>query len=283
MSAVDLDSVSVRYGDRVAVEPITLRVEPGTWLCLIGPNGAGKTSLLHAMAGLTAHRGTVRVGGDDLGRLAPARRARLVALVPQRPTIPPDIAVVEYVLLGRTPHIPRFGTESPRDRAIVAAVLDRLDLGGLASRPLRQLSGGEVQRVLLARALAQQAPVLLLDEPTTALDLGHQQQVLRLVDELRADYALTVISTMHDLTLAAGIAERLVLLHRGAPVAEGPPEAVLTEEALSRYYQADVQVLTARDGTIAVIPLNAGGGSAPAPDTRDRGAHLLSPENDPAG
>jgi iron complex transport system ATP-binding protein len=211
------------------------------------------------VAGLAAHGGTVRVGADPLLRLSPARRARLVALVPQRPTIPPDITVADYVLLGRTPHIPRFGTERPRDRVVVVAVLDRLELTGFAARPLGQLSGGELQRVLLARALAQQAPVLLLDEPTTALDLGHQQQVLRLVDELRADYALTVISTMHDLTLAAGHADRLLLLHQGAPVAEGPPAAVLTEEGLRRYYQAEVQVLTARDGTIAVIPLNTGG------------------------
>jgi len=254
VTAIELDGVTVRYAGVLALGPFTEQIPSGSWLCLIGPNGAGKTSLLHAIAGLVPHGGRITVNGAPVDRRSPLHRARVVALVPQRPTIPEDMSVSDYTLLGRTPHIPRFGIESEWDRAVVAAVLDRLELGPFARRRLGNLSGGELQRVLLARALAQEAPVLLLDEPTSALDLGHQQHVLRLVDELRQDFGLTVVTTMHDLTLAGAHADTLVLLHRGVPVAAGPPSSVLTESTLRRYYHADLQVLTAGDGTIAVVP-----------------------------
>lgn len=255
MSDVSLDAVVVRYGDVHALGPVTHKVTSGSWVCLIGPNGAGKTSLLHAIAGLVEHEGSVNVDGTALEGMGHLRRAQLVALVPQRPVIPEDISVTDYALLGRTPHIRRFGVETRADKAVVTGVLERLDLMPFAHRLLGQLSGGELQRVLLARALAQESPVLLLDEPTSALDLGHQQQVLHLVDELRRDLGLTVITTMHDLTLAGAHADRLVLLDGGAAVAEGPPVDVLTESILRRYYHTEVEVLTASDGTIAVVPL----------------------------
>jgi len=261
VTAVRLRDVAVSYGRRTAVGPVDLDVDSGSWLCLIGPNGAGKTSLLHAVAGLVPHAGSVHVGGQRLEGMGPTTRARLVALVPQIPTIPDDLTVGEYVLLGRTPYIARFGVESDHDRAVATAAIDRLELGVFAGRLLRQLSGGELQRVLLARALVQETPVLLLDEPTTALDLGHQQQVLGLVDELRADYGLTVVTTMHDLTLAGAYADTLVLLNEGRPVARGQPDSVLSEETLRRYYGADVRVVTTDDGTRAVIPFR---GSVPA-------------------
>ncbi len=257
MSSVSLDGVSVQYGSQVALGSIDLEVAPGSWLCLIGPNGAGKTSLLHAISGLTTYGGVVRIDGCDLAGLGTTRRARLVALVPQQPTIPAELTVAEYVLLGRTPHIPRFGIESAHDRAVAGSVLVRLELGPFTGRLLGSLSGGELQRVLLARALAQDTPVLLLDEPTAALDLGHQQQVLGLVDELRVDYGLTVITTMHDLTLAGSYADTLVLLDKGAAVACGTAVDVLTETTLRQYYGADVRVVTASDGTRAVIPMRA--------------------------
>jgi iron complex transport system ATP-binding protein len=254
VTAVSLHGVSVAHDGRVVLGPIDLDIDAGSWLCLIGPNGAGKTSLLHAVSGLARHRGSVHVNGRHLERLSATERARLVALVPQNPTIPLELSVAEYVLLGRTPHISRFGIESARDRAVAAGVVERLELDPFAMRPLAHLSGGELQRVLLARALAQDAPVLLLDEPTTALDLGHQQQVLGLIDELRMDYGLTIVTTMHDLTLAGSYADTLVLLDGGAPVACGAAASVLTEETLRRYYRASVQVVTAPDGTLAVIP-----------------------------
>jgi iron complex transport system ATP-binding protein len=159
------------------------------------------------------------------------------------------------VLLGRTPYIPSFGTESRRDLAIVASVLDHLDLTGMATRRLDSISGGERQRAVLARALAQQAPVLLLDEPTTGLDVGHQQQVLELVDTLRDDLDLTVVSAMHDLTLAGQFADQLVLLDGGRVAAAGPPATVLTEEVIGRHYHASVRVLEDPSGGTVVVPV----------------------------
>jgi iron complex transport system ATP-binding protein len=277
-SAVSITGVSVAHDGRVVLGPLDLEVAKGSWLCLIGPNGAGKTSLLHAITGLVPHRGSVHVDGQQLERLAVSARARLVALVPQNPTIPHELTVAEYVLLGRTPHISRFGIETAQDRAVAATVIERLDLASFAARPLAHLSGGELQRVLLARALAQDAPVLLLDEPTTALDLGHQQQVLGLIDELRLDYGLTIVTTMHDLTLAGSYADTLVLLVEGVPVACGDAESVLTEAILGRYYRAAVQVVTAPDGTLAVLPVRPGRRD-PAPagledDRADRADHV---------
>jgi iron complex transport system ATP-binding protein len=272
-SGVSLRAVTVAHNGHTVLGPIDLDVAASSWLCLIGPNGAGKTSLLHAIAGLASHGGSVHVAGQTLEDLTAPRRARLVALVPQNPTIPLELTVTEYVLLGRTPHIPRFGIESAHDHEVTASVIERLDLGAFAVRLLGQLSGGELQRVVLARALAQQTPVLLLDEPTTALDLGHQQQVLGLIDELRADYALTVVTTMHDLTLAGAYADTLVLLDRGTAVATGEASVVLTEEMLGRYYRAAVQVVTAPDGTLAVLPVRADR-RAPIPDAAGTNAPI---------
>jgi iron complex transport system ATP-binding protein len=257
---VELTGVTVVHGGEVALGPLTHRVPAGSWLCLIGPNGAGKTSLLHAVAGLVDHRGEIAVGGVPLGPLAPRRRARLVALVPQRPTVPEDMSVADYALLGRTPHLSAFGVEGPADRAVVATVLERLDLTRFAHRRLATLSGGELQRVLLARALVQQAPVLLLDEPTSALDLGHQHHVLALVDELRRDLGLTVLTTMHDLTLAGAHADTLMLLDGGRAVATGRPDEVLTVESLRGIYHVDVEILRAADGTPVVVPLGSRAG-----------------------
>src|SRR5205823_13791288 len=173
---------------------------------------AGKTTLLRAIAGLAQANGVVELAGQPVSALGTRERSLLVALVPQIPVVPPSMPVVDYVLLGRTPHIPLFGTEKPADVAAASAVLEQLDLRALAERRLDTLSGGELQRVMLARALAQAAPVLLLDEPTTALDVGHQQEVLDLVDDLRTTRRLTVVSTMHDLTLAGQYADRHVML-----------------------------------------------------------------------
>jgi len=254
VSGLSIRGVEVTYDGQRVVGPIDLDVPAGSWTCLIGPNGAGKTSLLHAISGLRPHRGSVAVDGRALEDVGADRRARLVALVPQNPTIPAELTVAEYVLLGRTPHIPRFGLESAHDRAVASSVIERLDLRRFVSRPLGRLSGGELQRVLLARALAQDTPVLLLDEPTTALDLGHQQRVLELIDRLRTELGLTVVTTMHDLTLAGAYAETLLLLDEGRPVAYGDAATVLDEATVRRYYRADVQVIVADDGTVAVLP-----------------------------
>jgi iron complex transport system ATP-binding protein len=187
----------------------------------------------------------------QLGRRALARR---LAFVPQAPLLPPAMLVREYVLLGRTPYIGSFGYEGRRDLEAAGHALDRLDLAELADRPLATLSGGEQQRAVLARALAQDAPFLLLDEPTSSLDIGRQQQVLELVAGLRGQGGLTVLCAMHDLTLAGQYADRLLLLSRGRLAAAGPPAEIATETLVAMHYGADVRVVEA-DGAVAVIPV----------------------------
>ena len=254
MSSLQLNSVSVAYDRRVALAPFSSDVRSGEWLCLIGPNGAGKSSILRAIAGLVEHDGVIAIDGAPLSMRSARRRATLVAYVAQSPVLPDDMTAFEYVLLGRSPYVSYFGHESRHDRAMVGNVLERLDLLAFADRHLGTLSGGERQRLVIARALAQEAPVLLLDEPTSALDIGHQQQALELVDRLRREHGLTVVSAMHDLTLAGLYADRLALLHEGHLVAMGDAAHVLRAETLSEFYGASVTVHQQDDGTVVVIP-----------------------------
>ena len=252
MSSIEFASVSVRYGRRTVVRELSALVEPGGWLGLIGPNGAGKSTLLRAAVGLVDHDGEILVDGAPLDKRS--RRAALLAYVPQSPVMPHDMTGFDYVLLGRSPFVRYFATESRHDRSVAMSVLDRLDLAEFAERPLGTLSGGEQQRLVIARALATEAPILLLDEPTSALDIGHQQQALELVARLRRDEGLTVISAMHDLTLAGMYADNLVLLHEGSAVASGTAAQVLSPETLAEFYGVRVTVHHEADGTVVVIP-----------------------------
>ena len=254
MTAVALDSVSVELGGRRVVDAVSADVRSGEWLTVIGPNGAGKSTLLRAIAGLVPFAGSITIDGDRVSGLGQRALARRLAFVPQSPLLPPEMRVREYVLLGRTPHIGMFGYESARDLEVAAHALDRLDLRAFADRPLRTLSGGEQQRAVLARALAQDAPLLLLDEPTTSLDLGRQQQALEIVARLREQDGLTVVSAMHELTLASQYADRLLLLSDGGLVAAGPPDEIVTEALISTHYRADVRVYRDGGGPVAVVP-----------------------------
>jgi len=235
------------------VDRVDATVAEGEWLALVGPNGAGKTTLLRAIARLVPYEGAVLLGGRPTGELDRAELSRLVAVVPQEPSTPPWMTVAEYVLLGRTPHLGPLAKEGRRDREAAARALERLDLLGYRERRLGTLSGGEKQRAVVARALAQEARVVLLDEPTAALDIGHQQQALELLDALRAASGLTLVAAMHDLTLAGLYADRMILLDAGRIALEGPPRDVLTEEALARHYGASIDVVPV-DGRIAVVP-----------------------------
>jgi iron complex transport system ATP-binding protein len=254
---ISFEGVTVHYDAARALTELTEEIEPGEWVGLIGPNGAGKTTMLRAVDRLVAHDGAIRVDGVSVSTLAPKRLARLVAYVPQQPELPPDMSVGQYVLLGRTPHIGYFGFESFEDRRVCGELLDSLDLAPMAQRRLATLSGGELQRLVLARALAQQAPVLLLDEPTSALDLGRRVEALELVDDLRRQRGLTVLSALHDLTLAGQFADRLILLDRGRAVSRGKPDEVLTEDTLTRHFGARVRVMRSDTGDLVVVPQRA--------------------------
>jgi iron complex transport system ATP-binding protein len=254
VSQVTAVGVSVRYDGRLAVDMVDLMVSPGEWVALIGPNGAGKTSLLRALAGTLPYEGSIEIDGVAATSLPRRTAARLVALVPQQPTLPDGMTVLDYVLLGRTPHLGYLAVESDADVAIAREAMARLDATDLEGRRLGELSGGERQRVVLARALAQQSAVLLLDEPTAALDVGHGQQVLDLVDELRRERGISVIAAVHDLTLAAQYADRLALMDAGRIVAEGTPAEVLTEESIQRFSGARVSIVTGPGGEVVVVP-----------------------------
>jgi iron complex transport system ATP-binding protein len=253
VTAVELRGLSVTLGRTEIVHGIDAAVARGEWVALIGPNGAGKTTILRAVAGLVPFAGSVQVDGRSVAASSRRQIARRVALVPQKPETPAALTVAEYVLLGRTPYIAYLATERREDRLAAERALDALALRPFADRALGSLSGGELQRVVLARALAQDAPLLLLDEPTSALDLGRQQQVLELVDELRREHELTVVSALHDLSLAGQYAERLILLDGGRVVAEGSAQDVLSEKSIAAYYGANVRVIHDR-GSVFVLP-----------------------------
>jgi iron complex transport system ATP-binding protein len=252
--AVDASGLTVEVGGRRLLDHVDLTVQPGEWLNIVGPNGAGKTTLLRVLAGLATAKGTLTIDGRDAHGLRRREQSRLVALVPQSPLVPPGMTVAEYVLLGRTAHIHPLASESRHDLEAVAVALDRLGLDPFADRTVDTLSGGERQRVLVARLLAQDAPIALLDEPTSALDVGHQQHVLDLVEELRHTHGLTVIATMHDLTMAGQYGDRVALLVGGRLAAIGPACEVLTEEVLAAHYGARIRILQTDDGPV-VVPI----------------------------
>jgi iron complex transport system ATP-binding protein len=251
---VELDAVTVDYDGRTAIDRVDVSVGRGEWLGLIGANGAGKTTLLRAVAGLVDYSGELRLAGRSATSMGRRDRARAVSYVPQAPEMPADMSVFDYTLLGRTPHIAYLAVESPTDIAQCRQLLERLELTHLAQRHLSTLSGGERQRVVLARALAQEAPVLLMDEPTSALDLSHRVEALEIVDELRRDWGLTVLSALHDLTLAGQFVDRLLLLSDGAVAALGTPADVLDEAVLEKAFGAAVRIIQTEDGELVIAP-----------------------------
>lgn len=254
MSEISCRRIRAGYNGATVLDGVDVEVGAGEWVALIGANGAGKTTLLRVVAGIHPAEGEARLDGADVRRLRGRERALRLAVVPQSPIVPGGMTVLDYVLLGRNPHIPYWGSESAHDVAVATDLLAQLDLGGFETRPMLTLSGGERQRAVLARALAQEAGVLLLDEPTAALDLGHRQNVLEHVDELRRRRNIAILSAVHDLTLAAQYADRLVLLERGRVAADGPPAEVLTVERLTRHYGASVSIVRDEDGNPIVAP-----------------------------
>ncbi len=251
---IRMERLCVRFGETLAVDNIAATVPAGEWVGLIGANGAGKTTLIRAIAQLEHYEGSVFIEGEDLSKMPRGRRARLLAYLPQSPELPVDMSVSEYVLLGRTPHIGYFSLETAKDRQICADLIERLGLATMKKRHLGSLSGGEQQRVVLARALAQDTRVLLLDEPTSALDLGRRVEVLELIDAMRYERGLTIVSAMHDLTLASQFADKLMLLSRGQVVTTGLPADVISEETLTKHFDISVRVLVIDDGELIVVP-----------------------------
>ena len=238
-----LQSISVSYGARQILHDISLNVQSGEVLALIGPNGAGKSTLIRAASGVIPYSGHVRTNGDDFAALSTLQRARYIATVPQAVAMPPAFTVWETVLLGRTPYLGFLGQPSPRDEEIAREALQRVSALHFAERRIGELSGGEQQRILLARALCQSTPVLLLDEPTAHLDLQYQVSLLELVRELAHKDNLAVLVALHDLNLAAHYADRIALMVAGSLKALGTPEEVLKPELIADAYCLPVQVV----------------------------------------
>lgn len=253
---LEIQSLSVSYGDQPVLHDFSAYVETGEVVALVGPNGAGKTTLIKAVSGvLAAQSGEIRVDGKDLSLLSAMQRARYLAVVPQARNLPPAFTVWQTVMMGRTPFLGWLGKASPADRDRALWALERTHTQGLADRRVDELSGGEQQRVLLARALAQDAPILLMDEPTAHLDLKHQSNLLNLTRELAEAHHLAVLMALHDLNLVALYADRVALLVKGGLRALGTPEEVLTPQRLSEIYQIPLNVITHPDyGTPLVLP-----------------------------
>ena len=257
MSAIDIKNLTVKAGAKTLVNDVTLSVEAGTWLTIIGPNGAGKTSLVETVAGIRKiDAGSIAISGEDIRGLSERERARLVALVPQNPLVPGGMSVRDYVALGRTAYHGMLRAPSAGDRAIVDSVIERLSLQEFAKRNVATLSGGERQRMVLARTLAQSTMVVVLDEPITGLDLRHQMDLLELLKKEVAECGLTVLATLHDLTLAGQFADRLVLLDKSQVVLDGPARDVIRNAELASRYGMQLRVVDV-DGADVVVPVRS--------------------------
>jgi len=242
---LEVEGVWAGYGGRDVLREISVSVAPGEVVGLIGPNGSGKTTLIRVMSrSLRPTAGRVRVGGHDPYAMAARRAARLVSVVPQELTLVFPYSVLEIVLMGRTPHLGPFGTTRAEDWAKVRWAMTGANVQHLADRPVEELSGGERQRVVLAQALAQDAPVLLLDEPTTHLDIRHVVEFMALVRRMALGDGKAVVAVMHDLNLAAATCGRLVCLHEGRVVAGGAPSEVLTRGLMREVFGVEADVST---------------------------------------
>ncbi|MEX1275496.1 MAG: ABC transporter ATP-binding protein [Bacteroidota bacterium] len=252
-----LQSLVVSYGNKEVLHDISFEVSPGEVLVVVGPNGSGKSTMIRAASGiLPATAGNIYYGDRDLTSLSERERARLISVVPQATQLGGAFTVEQTVRLGRTASMGWLGVPSKRDRKLIDASLKQTDLVPFIDRRIADLSGGEQQRVLVARALAQDCPVMLLDEPTSHLDLQHQIHLLKLVRSLAVQKNLVVLITLHDLNMAALFADRVALLVSGKVKAIGKPQEVLTARNIKISYGIGVEVTTyPRDGRQLILPL----------------------------
>jgi len=249
-----IENLSAFYGTKQVLHDINLDVKTGEVLALIGPNGAGKSSLIRAVSGIVPVRaGRITFNGHDFLRQSATQRARSIAVVPQATSLPAAFTVWETVLLGRTPYLNFLGQASSADEQIARASLEHVDALHLSDRYVGEISGGEQQRILLARALAQQTPVLLLDEPTTHLDIQHQSALLNLVKAQARECNLAVLMVVHDLNLAALYADRVALLEHGRMRAVGTPAEILNEKTLKPISGVDLNIVQHPDYLIPLI------------------------------
>lgn len=253
---LSVENIRFRHGrgSKDVLKGVSFAAPEGGMAAILGPNGSGKTTLFKCIAGLWQPRqGAIRHGGRDMARLSYTQRARLVAVVPQEHDPPFPYTVADMVLMGRASHVSMFAAPSAGDIEAAEAAIDRVGIGSLRARPYTKISGGERQLVLIARALAQETPLLLLDEPTSHIDFRNQIMVLGKVREIVRQKGLTVLMTLHDPNLAMQFSDHVVMIAEGAVLAQGPPAEVLTAENLKRMYFLDVAVIR-HNGTHIIHP-----------------------------
>ena len=254
MNMLQVSELHAALGGKPVLKGVTASVGAGEFVGLIGPNGAGKSTFLHAVLGLVPVQGDISIMGTDARSLKVSERARRVSYLPQEREIAWPITVERLVALGRAPHLPPFAGRTARDALAVSEAMERMDVAGFAARPATELSGGEKARVLIARALAQDAPLMLADEPTAGLDPEHQITLMRVFAELAAEGG-SVVACLHDLGLAARWCSRVILLDAGVVVADGRPADVLTPQRLRDVYNIEARIENGPDGLL-VQPLD---------------------------
>jgi len=259
MIKLEIENLSLGYGHTEVVKDLTFQVNPGEMVGLIGPNGSGKSTIIKAMSNvIRPFTGRVLLDGRNIAKIRRAELARLVGVVPQIPLLPSVFSAFEIVLMGRNPHLGLFQYEGPRDMAITWQAMAKTATQPLAERLISKLSGGEIQRLVVARVLAQQPKSILLDEPTANLDINHQVEILDLIKGLCQEEQLTVVITLHDLNLASQYCDRLVLINEGRVHAQGTPAEVINDENIKAVYGAEGCVYTHPVNGLPVVLVKAG-------------------------
>jgi len=239
-----IQNLSVMYGQRKVLSDISLLIKPGEVAALIGPNGSGKTTLIRAISGvIPIQSGNIFIDGLDIHQLDPLNRSRLLSVIPQARNLPAAFTVEEVVTMGRTPYIGWLGKLSKYDEEIIRAAMLKTDILFLRDRRMGELSGGEQQRVLVARAIAQQSKVMLLDEPTTHLDIQYQIALLEIIRSLAHDDQLVIFMAIHDLNLVTKYADQVIALVDGSVRITGTIDSVLTESILSDIYKVPMRII----------------------------------------
>ncbi len=257
---IELDDVSLGYNHKAVLHNVSMKVAPGQILGLVGPNGSGKSTLIKGMTGvIDLFSGHIFIDGHDIVTIKPDKLARIVATVPQSPAMPGAFTAFEVVLMGRTPHLGLLRYEGGKDLAIAWQAMEATHTQSFAERRVSEISGGERQRLVIARALTQQPKAMLLDEPTANLDIKHQVEILNLVKSLCLEQSLTVVIALHDLNLAAQYCDWMVMLNGGKVYAEGTPLDILTATNIKRVYGAEVCVYPHPVNKLPTTLITAGG------------------------
>ena len=243
MLKLRLQNVTLGYGKKITLSDVTLEARPGEIVGIIGPNGSGKTTLIRGLTRLiTPLSGQIHINGHNIRKMKANELARFVAVVPQNTELPRLFTAFEVVLMGRTPHLGLFRYEGENDIAIVRKAMEATQTLSLAERRVGELSGGEVQRLIIARALAQEPEIMLFDEPTAHLDINYQVEILDLVHHLCRERNLIIMVALHDLNLAAQYCHRLVILHNGKIHSQGDPRDVINSSTIKEVFGADVYI-----------------------------------------